>query len=167
MSLELLETPVDGVDPLDLIEQVAVSLDLDCERVDDTELHVVTKGAWRDTGIWFTWRPELSTLQLGAPLDLKVPEARMADAFRLVGHVNERLWIGHYDLWSEDQSVVYRNAAVLPENGYLDPQQAEILIKATAEAVERFFPAFNFLIWGEKSPEDALQSAMFETQGSA
>ncbi|MEL6112937.1 MAG: YbjN domain-containing protein [Pseudomonadota bacterium] len=167
MSLELLEAPVDGVDPLDLIEHVAVSLDLDCERVDDTELHLVTKGAWRDTGIWFTWRPELSTLQLGAPLDLKVPEGRMADAFRLVGQVNERLWVGHYDLWSEDQSLVYRNAAILPENGYLDPQQAEILIKATSEAVERFFPAFNFLIWGEKSPEDALQSAMFETRGSA
>lgn len=167
MSLELLETPVDGADPLELMEQVALALNLECERIDDTELHVVSTGAWRDTGIWFTWRPELSTLQMGAPLDLKVPADRMIDAFQLVGRVNERLWIGHYDLWSEDQSVVYRNAAVLPENGYLDAQQAEILIKATAEAVERFYPAFNFLIWGDKSPEDALQSSMFETQGTA
>mgnify|MGYP001342568850 CR=1 FL=1 len=25
---------------------------------------------WRDIGLWFTWRPELATLQMGAPLDL-------------------------------------------------------------------------------------------------
>lgn len=167
MSIELLDTPVHSADPLDLIEQVALALDSEVERIDGNEVHVVTNGTWRDTGIWFTWRPELSTLQLGAPLDLKVPEGRMADARELVTLVNERLWVGHYDLWSEDKAIVYRNSAILSEGGHLDAHQAEILLKATAEAVERFFPAFNFLIWGDKTAQDALQSSMFETAGSA
>lgn len=167
MSIELLEQPLDVRDPLDFIEQIALALEHECERIDQNELHVVTTGAWRDTGIWFTWRPELSTLQMGAPLDLKAPENRINEISRLVALVNERLWIGHYDVWSEDQAIVYRNAIVLPENGAVDGMQAEMLLKGTAEAVERFYPAFNFLIWGDKSPEDALQSSMFETAGNA
>jgi len=167
MSIELLEHPVACADPLEVIEQVAVANGFESERVDDHELHIVVNGSWRDTGIWFAFRPELTTLQVGAPLDLRVPPGRMTDAFRLVANVNEKLWAGHYDLWSEDQAVVYRNAAILPENGTIDPHQADMLIKATIEAVERFYPAFNFLIWGNKTPDEALQSSMFETVGCA
>lgn len=167
MSIELLERPVESHDPLDIIEQMALGLDHECERVDEHELHVVTAGAWRDTGIWFTWRRELSTLQMGAPLDLKAPEGKEQTVSRLVAMVNERLWIGHFDLWSDDNAIVYRNAIILPETATVDGLQAEMLIKGTSEAIERFYPAFNFLIWGDKTPQEALQSSMFETAGSA
>jgi hypothetical protein len=32
---------------------------------------------------------------------------------------------------------------------------------------ERFFPAFQFLLWGGKSATEALQAAMLETVGEA
>ncbi|MGH6959444.1 MAG: YbjN domain-containing protein, partial [Dongiaceae bacterium] len=32
---------------------------------------------------------------------------------------------------------------------------------------ERFFPAFQFVLWGGKSPEEALAAAMLETVGEA
>ncbi len=167
MSIELLETPVQVTDPLEVLEQMGRGLSYECERIDECELHIVHPGAWREIGIWFTWRQELSTLQMGAPLDLKAPETKINEISRLITMVNERLWIGHYDLWSDDLAIVYRNSAVLPENARLDSLQAEMLLKGTAEAIERFYPAFNFLIWGDKSPEDALQSSMFETKGTA
>lgn len=167
MSIELLEQPVQAADPLAMLEQMAIAMELECERIDNNELHIVSPGLWRETGIWFTWRPELSTLQLGSPIDLKTPENKINEISRLVAMVNERLWIGHYDLWTEDLSIVYRNSAILPEAGTLDAMQAEMLLKGTVEAVERFYPAFNFLIWGDKTPEEALQSSMFETKGSA
>jgi len=167
MSIELLEHPVEVHNPLEMLEHIALSLDYECELVNETELHVVIAGAWRDVGIWFTWRPELCTLQMGAPLDLKVPNLKMLDAARLVTLVNERLWAGHFDLWSEDQELVFRNSAILSQNVGIDSQQADILMKSSMEAVERFYPAFNFLIWGDKSPEDALRASMYETVGNA
>lgn len=167
MSIELLEQPVHSSDPLTMIEQVTLALDFECERISHDELHVVTTGAWRDTPIWFTWRKELSTLQMGAPLDIKAPKSKLADASRLVIMVNERLWVGHYDLWTEDNAIVYRNASILPQSGSMDAGHAELLLKATVEAVERFYPAFNFLIWGDKTPEEALEVSMFETAGNA
>ncbi len=167
MSIELLRTPSPEVDPLEALEAIADELALSVERVDADELHVAMPGLWRDAGFWFTWRPELSTLQMGAPLDLKAPKGRINDVARLVAMVNERLWIGHFDLWSDDSSIVFRNAAVLPSDGRLDAGQAEILIKGAREAIDRFLPAFNYLIWGGKTPQEALDASMFETAGNA
>lgn len=167
MSIELLNSPAPEIDPLEALEAVADELALSVERIDAEELHVAIPGLWRDAGFWFTWRPELSTLQMGAPLDLKAPAGRLNDMARLVAMVNERLWIGHFDLWSDDSSIVFRNAAVLPADGRLDAGQAEILIKGAREAIDRFLPAFNYLIWGGKSPQEALEASMFETAGSA
>lgn len=167
MSIELIQSPNRTADPLDALESAAAGLDFEMERVGECELHVMMPGVWRDLGLWFTWRQELATLQMGAPLDLKAPVGRLEAASALVTMVNEQLWIGHFDLWTEDHSIVYRNASILPASGALDEVQAQMLIKAASEAVDRFYPAFNFLIWGGKSPEDALKASMFETAGNA
>jgi hypothetical protein len=89
------------------------------------------------------------------------------EASRLVAMVNERLWIGHFDLWSDDSALVFRNAIVLPESGVLDGAQAQCLIRGASEAIDRFFPAFNYFIWGGKTPAEALEASLFETVGNA
>lgn len=167
MSIELIRKPKQIANPLKALEAAAAGLEFEMERAGDNELHVMLPGVWRDIGLWFTWRPELATLQMGAPLDLKAPAGRLDEASRLVVMVNERLWIGHFDLWAEDHSIVYRNAALLTAEGGLDSAQGEALIRAAGEAVDRFYPAFNFLIWGGKKPEDALRASLFETHGNA
>lgn len=167
MTVAVRLAPAASGDPLEAIEAVADQMELDAERIDADELHLAVPGAWRDAGVWFTWRSELATLQMGAPLDLKAPPGKVADAARLVAMVNERLWIGHFDLWSEDHAIVFRNAVVLPESGALERGQAQQLIRGVCEALDRFFPAFNFLIWGGKSPEEALEASLFETVGTA
>jgi hypothetical protein len=167
MSIELRGSSAIEVDPLESIEVVAGALGFDMERIEETELHLSLRGMWRDSGIWFTWRPELATVQMGAPLDLKAPPGRLHEVTRLIAMVNERLWIGHFDLWSDDLGLVFRNAVVLPESGQLDRLQAKILIEGAGEAIDRFFPAFNYLIWGGKTPDEAIEASLFETAGSA
>ncbi len=167
MSIELLKTPTHAIDPLDSVEAVAAGLEMDSERVGHSELHIMLPGVWRDLGLWFTWRPELSTLQLGASLELKAPPNRITDVSRLTAMVNERLWIGHFEVWTDDRAVVYRNASVLSESHALDKKQAEGLIRGANEAVDRFYPAFNYLIWAGKTPDEALRASLFETVGNA
>lgn len=167
MSIELVGSRAVIADPLEAVETVANSLSYDMERIDDEELHLSLPGLWRDSGLWFAWRQELSTLQMGAPLDLKVPSNRVLEAARLVALVNERLWIGHFDLWSDDLGLLFRHSIILPETGHFDRAQAQRLIEASGEAIDRFFPAFNYFIWGGKGPEEALEASMFETAGNA
>ena len=85
----------------------------------------------------------------------------------LVLLMNERLWLGHFDFWVEDEVIIFRHA--LPLEGRLGVGHGEIqaMLRAGVEAVERFVPAFNFVIWAGKTPAEAMTAAMFETDGEA
>ncbi|ADM09799.1 hypothetical protein PB2503_08719 [Parvularcula bermudensis HTCC2503] len=155
-----------SADPLDTVEIFCRRADMDAERIDDTELHISLSGSWREVGIWFGWRMDAQMLQIGAPLELKVPEARRDEVCRLLTLVNERLWLGHFDLDGEI-GLIYRNTTVLPIAQGLDDCQAEILVRAALDAFDRFFPAFNFVVWGGETADKAFSSAICETAGNA
>jgi hypothetical protein len=46
-------------------------------------------------------------------------------------------------------------------------EQLEDLMEAALCECERYYPAFQFVIWGGKKPEEAMQAAMLETVGEA
>ena len=153
--------------PLDTIERIALGADLDAQRVDATELHVTLTGSWRDVAVWFAWREEAQVLQIGAPLELKVPAALRAEVNELLALVNERLWLGHFDHWERDCGLIYRNGAVLPAGQAMDQGQAEILLRGALDAFEKFYPAFNYVIWGGKRAQEAIEACVLETVGNA
>ena len=47
------------------------------------------------------------------------------------------------------------------------PSQCEALLRAGLEACERYYQAFQFVVWAGKDSRQALISTMFETQGQA
>jgi hypothetical protein len=154
-------------DPLDSVEQAVIAEQLPYERDENGEIHMSAPGAWRDHQIWFAWRPELDAIHICASLELKTPPNRYREVCELAARLNEKLWFGHFDVWAEDGGVLYRHAIPLPAGEVLSPVQAALLISAAREAGERFYPAFQFLIWGGKSVEESAQAAMFETAGEA
>ena len=48
-----------------------------------------------------------------------------------------------------------------------DPTQCEASLGCALDACERYFPAFQFVVWAGKSAREAMESAMFETSGEA
>ena len=47
------------------------------------------------------------------------------------------------------------------------PPQAQALIESAVDECDRFYPAFQFALWGNKSPADALEAAMIDAAGEA
>jgi hypothetical protein len=41
------------------------------------------------------------------------------------------------------------------------------LLRLALEACERYFPAFQFVIWAGKTAEEAIRSSLMETAGEA
>jgi len=73
-------------------------------------------------------------------------------------------------LWSASGLVLFRHAALLEngdESGTLSLQQAETLVEAAIEECERFYPVFQFVLWADKTPQEAIAAALIETQGEA
>lgn len=153
-------------DPLESIEQAVIAEQFPYER-DELELHLAAPGAWRDHQIWFAYRPELDVIHVCSSLELKAPDNRYRDVCELVTRLNERLWMGHFDLWSDDGSIVFRHALTLTEAAGVTPAQAGALIAAAKEAGERLYPAFHYLLWSGKSASEAVSAAMFDTVGEA
>ena len=80
---------------------------------------------------------------------------------------HERLWLGHFDYWTDEGVIIFRYTFPLMERDEATIGEIRATIAAAVSAVDRFVPAFNFLIWAGKSPREAIDAVMFETQGEA
>lgn len=152
--------------PIDLVEHVAAGHDWPCERSSVDELTLVVAGSWTDYNVSLNWRDDLEALHLACAFDFKVPDARLPEIYRLVAQINEQLWLGHFDVWTQDGLIMFRHGLML--NGAVaTPRQCEALLKAALEACERYYQAFQFVVWAGKESREALVSTMFQTEGQA
>jgi hypothetical protein len=152
--------------PVDLVERFAHTHDWACDRTGDDELTLVVAGSWTDYHVSINWRGDLEALHIACAFDFKVPENRLSEIYRLIAQINEQLWLGHFDLWTQEGLIMYRQGLML--NGSVaTTSQCEALIKAALEGCERYYQAFQFVVWAGKPSREALVSAMFETEGQA
>ncbi len=155
------------MDPLEIVERVLMAENLSFDRTDDGDLAFSLTGDWKDYEMWFAWRPEAECLQLCLSVDVKVEAALRASAFHLVNLINQRVWLGHFEIWADDGEIIFRHAMALPDGERPSLAQAATMIDAAMEAADRFHPAFDFLVTGGKTPEEAMTACMFETVGQA
>ena len=154
------------LDPLDVVEHVLTAENLSFDRTDDGDLAFVLTGDWKDYELWFAWRPEGDCLQLCLSMDLTIEPDQRSAAQDLIAQINPRVWLGHFELW-EDGEVIFRHGMALMTGEQPSLAQAAAMIDVAVEAGDRFYPAFDFLIQGSKSPAEAIAACMFETVGEA
>lgn len=155
-----------GNDPLDVVEHVLTAENLPFDRTEDGDLAFALAGDWKDYELWFAWRPEGDCLQLCLSMDLAVAKDQRQAAQELIAAVNPRVWLGHFELW-EDGEIIFRHGMALMTGEQPSLAQAAAMIDVAVEAGDRFYPAFDFLVRGSKSPQDAIAACMFETVGEA
>ena len=153
--------------PLDVVERLAALRDWIFDRAETDEMSVQVAGRWADYHVAFTWIEDVEALHLACAFDLKVPERRRAEITQLVSLVNEQLWVGHFDLWRADDVVMFRHALLLTGGAEPTHAQCEMLLKSAVDACERYFQSFQWVIWAGRSAREALDGALFETEGEA
>ena len=166
MSMVDFELPP-AANPVDLIEQIATSHDWAFDRSGDDEISISVSGSFCDYNLSMSWMEALEALHLACAFDFKVNERRKVEVMHLLALVNEQLWLGHFDLWQAEGVIMYRNALLLTEGIEAGTGQLEAMLAASVEACERYYQAFQFVIWAGKTPEEALAAVLFETHGEA
>jgi hypothetical protein len=99
-------------------------------------------------------------------MDLAVPKAQRQTAQELIATINPRVWLGHFELWDEGE-IIFRHGMALMTGEQPSLAQAAAMIDVAVEAADRFFPAYDFLLRGAKTPQEAIAACMFETVGEA
>src|SRR5262249_47073042 len=155
------------MNPVDVVERVATGNGWSFERAGDDEITLLVTGKWTDYQISYTWMLDIEALHLACAFELKVPERCRSEVQQLISLVNEQMWVGHFDLWTQDGLVMYRHALVLSGGVEASGRQCEALLGTALDACERYFPAFQFVVWAGKPAREALDAAMFDTHGQA
>ncbi len=153
--------------PVDLVERIASLNEWAFDRAGEDEISISVAGAWTEYHVAFTWLEDMEALHIACAFDLKVPERRRTEVLQLISLANEQLWIGHFDLWNTEHVVMFRHSLLLAGGAEATGQQCEVLLNLAIQACERYFQAFQFVVWAGKSAREALDTAMFETAGEA
>ncbi|QHL91968.1 hypothetical protein GVO57_12325 [Sphingomonas changnyeongensis] len=169
MTLEDFEGPeTDPAAPIDMLESYFAAHGWSHDRSGDDEIVAHVKGSWTEYELRGVWRDEDQVLQFLALPDIKVTEDKRAAIYEAIGLVNEQLWLGHFELWSTSGILLFRHAALIEgDEPTMSLAQTETLIESAIDECERYYPVFQFVLWGGKTPREAIAAALIETQGEA
>jgi len=166
--MALLQMPEpNGQTALDVIEDLVIANDWICDRLSESEIAVQIPGRWCDHNFYCSMGDASDAMHCTVALDIRVPADRRMEVCVLLGLINEKVWLGHFCIWREENLLAFRHA--LPLRGTFGPsvEQIEDVIASAIEECDRFYPAIQYVIWGGRSAEDALAAAMIETVGEA
>jgi hypothetical protein len=98
--------------------------------------------------------------------DMRVARERRVDIADLLMSINAQLYLGHFDLWCRGRHRDFPSCADLPRITR-ELAQCEALLHLAVEACEHYYPAFQFVLWGNKSAREAMAAAVLECAGQA
>lgn len=156
-----------AIHPLDVVEWIVDANDWASDRHGDREMAVQAPGSWCEYSLYFAWNKESDAVHFTCAFDLRAPKERLADVHELLALINEKVCLGYFGLWEEQCLPMYRHALLLRGSGGTCVEQMEDLVNAAIVECERFYPAFQYVLWGGKPAREALAAAMVETMGEA
>ena len=159
--------PDDDAAPVDMLASLFEARGWPYEFSGEDEISGEVQGSWASYQLRGIWRSADHVLQLLCLPDIRVPADKRAAMFEVLALVNEQLWLGHFDIWSNGGILLYRHGHMLGDDGMLSPAQAQLIVEAAIEECDRFYPAFQFVLWGDKRPKEALAAAMVDAAGEA
>ena len=157
----------DDIHPIDIVEHLAEHHDWDFDRVGDDQIAMAVVGQWRTYSITLAWSNYDETLRLICTFEMEPPADRLPALYEGLNAVNDQCWAGAFSYWAAQKLMVYRYGLVMGGGQMAHPEQIDKLIGAAVGAAERFYPAMQLVVWGDRPAKDAMQVAIAEAYGRA
>ncbi|MCI5096078.1 MAG: YbjN domain-containing protein [Rhodobacteraceae bacterium] len=164
LSEQLLE---DDLHPIDIVEHLAEHHEWDFDRIGDDQIAMAVEGLWRTYSITLAWSNYDETLRMVCTFEMEPPQEKLPKLYELLNRMNDQCWAGAFTYWDEQKLMVYRYGLVLAGGQAASPDQIDTLINAAVLSAERYYPAIQLMVWGDRSPKDAMQVAIAEAYGRA
>ena len=113
MALLRVESTRTRHNPIDMLEELVSVNEWRHERSADEEMVVEFRGQWCEYRMFFVWQEDLGALYFSCLFDMKIPAGKRPPVSELLAMINERLWLGHFDLSSEEMSPMYRHTVLV------------------------------------------------------
>ena len=156
-----------AANPIDLVEEIIGANEWPFERAGENDLVAEISGRWGEYRLHFGWLPDIKAMEFSCGFDVKVVDRKRDAVYALLAMANERVWIGHFDLTGRGSLPCFRHTMLLRGSRGASVEQLEDLVDIAVTECERFYPAFQFVLWGGKPAHEAIEAAVIETIGEA
>ena len=153
--------------PIDAVEHTISHYEWPMDRTSDAEMTVQLPGKWCDYSLFINWSENAHTVQFTCTFDMRVQKERRAALYELLSLINEQLWLGHFTILGDEGLPMFRHSLPLKGTDGPSPEQVADVVETALYECERFFPAFQYVVWGGRTAPEAVQAAMIETVGEA
>lgn len=157
----------DDIHPIDIVETLAASHEWEFERVADDQISMAVEGQWRTYSITLAWSDYDETLRMVCTFEMEPPSEKIPQLYHAINAINEQCWAGAFSYWEDQKLMVYRYGLVLSGGQYATLEQIDTIVNTAVQNAERYYPAFQLVVWGDRTPKDALQIAIAQTYGRA
>ena len=153
--------------PIDIVEDVIHSKQWAFSRSDDHELVAEIASHWCLYRLYFSWTEQIKAINFTVTFDLKFSKSKSKLAYELLAHINEKLWIGHFDITSKNGIPAYRHTVLIPYGNEILYDQVEDLVDIAIYECEKYYPAFYTTLFEDSKPQAALKLSVIDTLGRA
>jgi len=167
MALRLVEALTAPGNPLDVVEEIFNSYHWTFQRTNDGELVAEVIGRWGSYHIALRWHSTIGSLELNCAFDLQVPTRRKPAIYELLAMINDRISVGHFQVTTDASRPAYCHTLLLRGAVGASVEQLEDIVEIAVDEVNRFYPAFQFVVWGGRPPAEAVAGVMLEAVGEA
>ncbi|MFK7754507.1 MAG: YbjN domain-containing protein [Sedimentitalea sp.] len=157
----------DDVHPIDIVEHLATHHEWDFDRIGDDQIAMAVEGQWRTYSLTLAWSGYDETLRSVCTFEMQPPEDKLPKLYELLNAMNDQCWAGAFTYWAEQQLMVYRYGLVLSGGQDATAEQIDTIISASVMSAERYYPAIQLMVWGNRTVRDAMQVAIAEAYGRA
>lgn len=155
------------INPIDTIEDLIHSQDWPYHRVSADVLNCEIAGRWCDYRLNFIWHEESRVMQIFLLYDMSLPPAKKVPVATLMGLLNGQLHMGNFETYTAENCPAFRHGLLLPGTRTLSEALMVEIIEYALDMSEKYYPAFHFVLNGDRAPEEAASMAMVDTVGEA
>ena len=155
------------LNPIDIVEEVIYEKKWSFSRADEYELVADISSKWCQYRLYFTWSENIRAISFTITFDLKFPQNKIIKAYELIGLINEKLWLGHFDITSKNGIPAFRHTILSNADSDFLHKKLENLVDIAVYECEKYYPSFQQVLFDETEPSESLLFTNFEVLGSA
>lgn len=163
--LEMFE---DVSNPLDSIEDILQGNEWNFSRPHPDEITVHVSGKSATYRLTFLWQEEYSAMQFFCEYDMNVPRERIERAGPALRTINEKLWLGHFDLPADTGVPCFRHTSLF--RGWTNTSGAEHvedLVDIGLAECERYYNAFSMMASATHLTDEMMSFILADGAGEA
>jgi hypothetical protein len=157
----------DEIHPIDIVEHLAEHHEWEFDRIEENQIAMAVQGQWRTYSITLAWSGFDETLRLICSFAMEPPSEKLKDLYETLNVANDRCWTGAFTFWEKQKLMVYRYGLVLAGGQIATAEQIDTMISSAVLTAEKYYPAFQLVVYDDQSPENAMQVAIAEAYGHA